>query len=378
MINAFVWISRKHFLTTPKLNVNIKLEAQLKIQSRHWAFPGLAGNTIPDCVPLEVLSLHESSRLTLTTFSHSALNWHRHLAVLLSTFSLSSQVNAVLKARAVREVWKGHLRPSLPLSLINEMTIDTLPLSGSFYHQLQVLILLAECTLNSRRGWRLDWATYKSNHSTLPPSSIPLLPFWDLLSPPASFLGSSLILTHTYTHTLRHKGGKSSLKPPCSLCICLYFIRSGLLCYHFLSPVISLFFFFLCLSVSSLLAEWQAGFSSWVPLVPASSGSAHFGPAEESGDVSHGDVAGQSFDAQVTVICEENHLPLEPHCPISLMRHEVFCLVFAVVEAAGQNHIIIVTLLSRSVFTAEGNRLELISSAGQGSEAWLSGFEPFL
>lgn len=30
-----------------------------------------------------------------------------------------------------------------------------------------------------------------------------------------------------------------------------------------------------------------------------------------------------------------------------LIRHEVFCLVFAVVETAGQNHIIIVTLIKK-------------------------------
>lgn len=118
----------------------------------------------------------------------------------------------------------------------------------------------------------------------------------------------------------------------------------------------------------------------------------------------------------------------------SLIRHEIFCLVFAVVETAGQNHIIIGTLrknrklshwktvqtfdvssnvsntasqqkkpnlnlkpnyqkvikhtlgciylgshlLSRGVFTAEGNRLQLISSACQCSEARFPGFESFL
>ena len=109
---------------------------------------------------------------------------------------------------------------------------------------------------------------------------------------------------------------------------------------------------------------WAAGF----PSVPPSPGSAYFSPAQEGWDVSDGDVASQSFDAQVTVVREEHHLPLEPHCAICirsraevvksickcvkrqkglhtfLIRHEVFSLVFAVVETARQNHIVVVSL----------------------------------
>lgn len=45
-------------------------------------------------------------------------------------------------------------------------------------------------------------------------------------------------------------------------------------------------------SVSSLRGLVASRLHSWVPLVPAYPGSAHFGPAEESRDVSDRDVAG--------------------------------------------------------------------------------------
>lgn len=59
-------------------------------------------------------------------------------AVLFSTCisSLSSAVEAEAVAydRALGQVWKCLLWPSLLLSLINQMTINTLSLSASFYH----------------------------------------------------------------------------------------------------------------------------------------------------------------------------------------------------------------------------------------------------
>lgn len=48
----------------------------------------------------------------------------------------------------------------------------------------------------------------------------------------------------------------------------------------------------------------------------ALSASAHFGPAEEGGNVAHGNVARQRFDTEVAVICQEHHLSLKSHCPI--------------------------------------------------------------
>lgn len=74
--------------------------------------------------------------------------------------------------------------------------------------------------------------------------------------------------TYIHTHT-SSQGGKSSLKPLCSHYISLFFTTSGSMLSQSFPLPCYLLFFFLCLSVSSLLADWQAGFSSWFPLIPA-------------------------------------------------------------------------------------------------------------
>lgn len=45
-------------------------------------------------------------------------------------------------------------------------------------------------------------------------------------------------------------------------------------------------------------------------------GSAYFSPDQERGDVSDRNVARESFDSQVAVVREQDHLPDQPHRPI--------------------------------------------------------------
>lgn len=82
--------------------------------------------------------LYEGSQLTITTLDFLAVLTKDPPAVLFSTCisSLSSAVEAgvVTYDRALGQVWKCLLWPSSLLSLINQMTVNALSLSASFYH----------------------------------------------------------------------------------------------------------------------------------------------------------------------------------------------------------------------------------------------------
>lgn len=87
---------------------------------------------------------------------------------------------------------------------------------------------------------------------------------------------------------------------------------------------------------------------------PGAAPSAHLGPREEGRDVPHRHVPCQCLHAQVAVICQQHHLPQQPDWLLFVGGHEVLSLVFAVVEATGEDQVIIVTLEEESVRRATG------------------------
>jgi len=214
------------------------------------------------------------AQLTQTTIRHV-------FTALTKTLQLSSSppVISPLLQRPKQSMWLGPMRsveelwPSLPLSWTNYMTINTLLLPSHSRHQTHIFTRLAEDTHQlgaDAHGWTRQPTrpTTPSFASFIPPSSPAFL---RLVKSPWRWLGKPTDLnTFIHTRTLHHKGGekKAQVKAPCFHCFCFYFKWSGsTLSLPFPLPCY-LLYFFLCLSVSSLVAEWQAGFSRWVPLIP--------------------------------------------------------------------------------------------------------------
>lgn len=127
-------------------------------------------------------------------------------------------------------------------------------------------------SLTRRRGSRLDQTIQiKSLHFySLHPSFVPSSPaFLRLIKSPCLFLGKLTDLnTHIHTHTPSQEGGKKLTKTTLLSPLFLIFHKKWFFALSFPLPCF-LLLLFLCISVSSLLAEWQAGFSSWVPLISA-------------------------------------------------------------------------------------------------------------
>lgn len=193
------------------------------------------------------------------------------------------------------------------------MTTDVLPLP-SCHHPLQILILL--CRVHTKPG--AGFCTQQPVNVITPFHLLSLPTFWRLLSFPNLLRGSSVILTRTHTHTLPYK---KKLFNATLHFICLHYLRSGSLWPFPLPSFSSSSSSSSALSTSSLLSDKQAS-AVGILFLPGESDSAHFSPAEERWDVSHRHIAGQSFDPQVAVICEEHHLSLEPHCPICFWSRE--------------------------------------------------------